>query len=285
MRLKKDHYLIIYAVLTAIIVVLAIALIPIISNLIEPEKEIITPQGEFGAVSFRSVYEIHVWFGQCNPSVNFTDCLLLIISPDNQRCILELSDSKLIYPLTGLFTKLTEIRISDSTSMGKIDAEDFLVLYHNYPLEKGIWNLNLIFKKTGRTIASRPLVSPDMDSHPTGDFISAYKIDNRRYRLEVGIISPPTDYSYCRLYLDPPGISEDRLPKYLDLGEGTEQIVRYSDEIEISITAQNRYGIPQSGDTIDIISTGTTLPFGQWTVALVSKFDGGRIAVKIFSIE
>lgn len=285
MHLKKDHYMIVYAVLAAAIVVSAIALIPIGLDALEPEKEVPTPEGSFGQVNVKSRYEIQVWMGPCTPLTNYSDCRLVLTTPDNERCTLDLVKDKYIYSMTGLLSKLTELRISDSTVPGTIGSGDMLTLYHNYPIETGVWNVELVYRESGKAIASRPVVSPDITSHPNGDFLTSSKVNEAKYKIVVGIVTPATDYAYCRLLIDPPGTTEGYLPRYLNLTEGLEQTMFYSDTIRVKLTAQNEYGLPQSGDTIEITSTGAALPFGQWTVALVYKFDGGRIAVKVFTLS
>ena len=284
MRLKKDQFLIVYAVPAAAIVVLGIAMIPIVSDALQPQKEVPTPVGSFGLVNAKSRYEIQVHFGNCTPLTNFSECRLVITTPENEKASLDLTEGKLIYSMTGLMSRLTELRITDAKGVGIINPEDYLTLYHNYPLQLGVWNVQLVYKESGKDIASRPVVSPDTTSHPVGDFISSAKVNNAKYKLVVGIVSPATDYAYCRLLIDPPGTVGDYLPKYINLTEGLEQSMFYSSEIRVKLTAQNQYGIPQSGDTIEITSTGANLPYGQWTVALVSRFDGGRIAVKVFTM-
>lgn len=284
MPLKKDQFLIVYAVLAAAIVVSGIALVPIAIEALKPQKDVPTPVGSFGEVVVKSRYEIQVHLGNCTPLTNYSECRIIVTSPANDKASIDLYEDKYVYSMAGVMSRLTEVRISDTQGIGLVGDEDYITLYHSYPLLLGVWNVELAYKASDKAIASRPVVAPDTSSHPVGDFLSGAKVNQAKYRLVVGIVSPPTDYAYCRLMVDAPGTTDELMPKYFNLTEAKNQAFYYGSQVRVTLSAQNEYGLPQSGDTIELTSTGASLPFGQWTVALVYKYDGGRIAVKVFSM-
>lgn len=280
---KKDRFLVIYAILCAAIVVLVIALVPMVEVAMQPHKSTSTPEGSFGEVTLKSRYEISVAFGNVTPDVNFTDCRITVITPAGENTTINLVANKYTYEISDDLAKLTELRISDSGATGKVGPEDTLTLYHTSALELGIWTVKLVYKASDGVIASRKVVSNDPDSTPTGSFLTSQLVNPKTYRLTVNQINPPTAYSYCSVLVDPPGTNNSA--KTFKLGDRQDQAFFYSSDLKVVVTAGNGDGVVESGDTIELVSTGTHLAYGQWLVALQFDFNGGRILQKIFTIS
>jgi hypothetical protein len=284
-QLKKDHFLIVYAVLAAAIVVCCIALVPIAVEHIKFSLATgKTPEGSFGEVVVKSRYEIQVYMNRISPATNYTECRLAITAPDSEKVVVDLMKDVYDYSMANKFSRLTIVRLHDKGALGEIGPEDYFSLYHDYPILVGVWTLDLIAKGSGGEIASRPVVSPDTAGHPSGTFASATRINEAKFQLVLGTISPTTSYSYCKLMLDPPGSTLDLGPSYVNLTEGAVQTHYFPNNIKATVLAQNQYGIPQPGDIINVTSTSTSIPPGQYAISLVYKYDGGTIALKVFTL-
>lgn len=280
---KKDRYLICYAVLSAAIVVCCVALIPVIEDAMQPNLNVPTPTGSFGGVTLKSRYEIVVGFGNCTPAVNYSQCSIAIVTPEGERGMVDLKAGKYTYSLVGSMAKLTELRLSDSGSFGRIENGDAMTLFHNYPIELGVWSVELVYKASEKPITVKKVVSNDPDSAPTGSFMDAALLNPSTYQLKVNQINPSTAYSYCKLTIDPPGTngSEARTFK---LADKQNQYFFYNGQIRVTISATNDDGVIGMGDTLEITTSASQLPQGQWLVSLDYSFNGAHIAQKTFTL-
>jgi hypothetical protein len=127
------------------------------------------------------------------------------------------------------------------------------------------------------------VVSNDPDSAPTGSFMDAALLNPSTYQLKVNQINPSTAYSYCKLTIDPPGTngSEARTFK---LADKQNQYFFYNGQIRVTISATNDDGVIGMGDTLEITTSASQLPQGQWLVSLDYGFNGAHIAQKTFTL-
>lgn len=240
-----------------------------------PEK---VPNGVPYNVVYLSPTEIKVEFGNFSSSINFSDLIIEVKSPNGDISKADVIDSNLNYTPTSTLHSISNIEIS---STGLMDKGTSFILTNYKNLQTGAWAFEMTHRSTGQQISGGTIIVPDIDATPAGSFSTLSIISANEARVEFNSITPSTEFTFC--YLEAWGPNMTTSTFYLN--DTTSMIFHMEDGTVLSVIDANGDGLINQGDFASLQTGDKELSKGQWSIEIKYTFTEEKIANTVFNIR
>lgn len=234
------------------------------------------PQGVAFDARYISSTQVKVEFDSFPHPISYTDTSIRIVAPNGGVSMANVTSGITQYVQSASSRSLSMIVVS---ATGPLEEGSYFIMVGDRDLIIGAWSFEMTYKYNGAVISQGTVIVPNPDTTPQGSFDAANRISPGRMDLVMGVVTPSTHISYCKVVVQgPEGFTKTvELNRTYgiasDIGNGT--VLEYLDSNEDSLL--------NLGDAI-VLSNDRGLPKGGWSVTVKSIFTGASIAAVSYEI-